>query len=302
MIENVILVFALIGIGTFSKRLGLLPENSAFVLNSFVLNISLPSMILISIPKLPLDGNLLYPVISHWLFYSLSIICILGFLKIFKLAKSHVGVLLVVACMGNTAFLGIPMVETFYGAELVPYAVLYDQLGSGIAFILTASFILPVFKDTAVKKQFSDILRDLIVFPPFVSLVLGFIFIFIPMPKLANNVLEIISKTLIPCAMISVGYQMKYRLNQDKLKPVVIGLVMKLVLIPLIGLVFVKLFKIENSAMNISLLQSGMPPMITAAALAMNADLESDIAASLVGYGLFFSFLTLPLIQFLLHI
>ena len=77
---------------------------------------------------------------------------------------------------------------------------------------------------------------------------------------------------------------------------------MKLLLVPLAGLAFVKFFNVNNSAMNISVLQSGMPPMITAAALAMNADLESDIAVSLVGYGLFFSFLTLPLLQFLLQI
>jgi predicted permease len=41
-----------------------------------------------------------------------------------------------------------------------------------------------------------------------------------------------------------------------------------------------------------------MPPMVTAGILAMSANLESEIAAGLVGYGLLFSFLTLPLIHF----
>jgi predicted permease len=43
-----------------------------------------------------------------------------------------------------------------------------------------------------------------------------------------------------------------------------------------------------------------MPPMVTAAALAVVAGMESELAIALVGIGIIFSFATLPIIYFLL--
>ena len=301
MIENVILVFVLIAVGSLSKKFKLLPEGSSHILNTYVLNIALPAIILISIPKLPISGAILYPVITHWVLYALSLGLMSIFGRIFKLQRSQVGALFVVACLGNTAFLGIPMVKAYYGTINIPYGVLYDQLGSGLAFIVTASFILPKYKEGETGKSLKTIFTELLVFPPFVALVLGFVFIAIPMPKMLENTISSIAMSLIPCAMISVGFQMKYRMEFHKLKPVIIGLGVKLVLIQLIAVAVLKLSGIKHDALNVSVLQSGMPPMITAGAMAMNAGLEEDISASLVGYGLFASFVTLPIIQLLIN-
>ena len=58
-----------------------------------------------------------------------------------------------------------------------------------------------------------------------------------------------------------------------------------------------KTLNFSNMALNVSIIQSAMPPMVTAGAVAMSANLEKDIAAALVGYGLLISFLTLPLLK-----
>ena len=139
-------------------------------------------------------------------------------------------------------------------------------------------------------------------FPPFVALIIGFICIKFPLSDFSTEFLAKVASTLIPCAMIAVGYQMKYRMNLSKLKPIIIGLGIKLIVLPLIAFGIYEIFQAEYLSAQVSVIQSGMPPMVTAGALAMSANLEKEISAALVGYGLILSFLTLPLLKFLISI
>ena len=177
MIENFVLIVALIAVGSFMKRSKAFPDNTAEVLNSFILLVSLPAMILISIPKLSITEAIIYPVVSHWVFYFINLLLVWGVSKLLNFSKSVMGVLIVVSCLGNTAFLGIPVVGTFFGKSAIPYAVLYDQLGSAFAFILTMTFFIPIFTNSNEKFNLSRITFRLVKFPPFIALVVGFLFI-----------------------------------------------------------------------------------------------------------------------------
>ena len=299
IIENLVLVVGLILVGTLMRKSGWFPQNTSDVLNTFVLNVSLPAIIMISIPKLPLDARALYPVAIHWLAFPLHILMILGLQKIFKFKRSVFGAMLIVTTLGNTAFLGIPMVKTFFGADAIPFAVLYDQLGSGLGFIIYGAFVLPLFTGRG-RQSMKDVLIHLITFPAFLALIAGFVFKAVPLPGVIENFLSALAATLIPCAMVAVGFQMKYRLKTHELKPLVLGLWVKLLILPLIMLAGVKLFDIGGVSSFVAVLQSGMPPMVTAGAMAIDAGLEKDLSAAYVGYGLLCAFITLPLIQSLM--
>jgi hypothetical protein len=84
------------------------------------------------------------------------------------------------------------------------------------------------------------------------------------------------------------------------LKCIGIGLWIKLVIIPIFSYFLITIFVSDSLAAKTSVLQSGMPPLITAGALAINAQLEEDLCASLVGYGLIFSFLSLSILKYFL--
>jgi hypothetical protein len=53
-------------------------------------------------------------------------------------------------------------------------------------------------------------------------------------------------------------------------------------------------------AVDIAVFEAGMPPMVTAGALAVVAGMESELAIALVGVGIIASFATLPILYFLL--
>lgn len=297
--QNLVLVIGLILVGTAMRKSGWFPKNTADVLNAFVLNVSLPAIIMISIPKLPLDERALYPVVIHWLAFPAHILVLLGAQKLFKFKKSVFGALLIVTTLGNTAFLGIPMVKTFYGPDAIPFAVLYDQLGSGLGFIIYGAFVLPFFTGRG-RQSGMDVLKKLLTFPAFLGLLAGFAFKAVPLPGVVENFLSSLAATLIPCAMVAVGFQMKYRLKTDELKPLGLGLGIKLLLLPLVVLAGVKTLGLGSVSSYVSVLQAGMPPMVTAGAMAIEAGLERDLSAAYVGYGLIFAFLSLPFIHALI--
>lgn len=300
VLENLVLVMSFIGLGTMLRYTKWFPENTATVLNSFVLYVALPAIIIVNLPKLEMGGAVAFPIVVHWISFAIHIGLVLVVSKLFKFSKSVTGALIIVSTLGNTAFLGIPMVKTMLGVEGIPYAVLYDQLGSGFGFILYGAFALPFYGEKESKTNIKEILFNLITFPPFVAILLGFMFMVVPMPKMAESVLNDLAATLIPCAMIAVGFQMKYKMSAKQLTPLVVGLLLKLAILPVIILVLVRMTGMKHIALDVSILQAGMPPMITAGAMAINAGIEEDLSAALVGYGLLISFLTLTGINYLM--
>lgn len=300
IVENLCYVMTLILIGSLLRKSKRFPISTAQVLNAFVLNIALPAIILISIPKLQISTQMIYPVAIHWVALCIHLILIFILCKIFNFSRGTLGTLVIVSSLGNTAFLGIPMNKTFFGEEAIPFAVLYDQLGSGIGFIIYGAFVLPLFT-FAKKKKITEIILSLMKFPAFIALILGFILmLFPPLPSVVNNILIQLSATLIPCAMIAVGYSMKYRLPKTTLIPLSIGLFLKLLLLPFIVFFIVKGIGLSGVSINVSILQSGMPPMITAGAMAVAAKLEEELSVALVGFGLIFSFASLSLLKYFL--
>lgn len=65
---------------------------------------------------------------------------------------------------------------------------------------------------------------------------------------------------------------------------------------PLLALLFCRVFGLNNLPSRVAILESGMPPMVSAGALAIMAGLSPELTAAMVGLGILLSFLTLPLL------
>ncbi len=78
------------------------------------------------------------------------------------------------------------------------------------------------------------------------------------------------------------------------------GLGVKLVDSPLAALLLCRLAGLESEAAQVAVFEAGMPPMVSAGALAISAGLSAELTAALVGFGIPAAFLTLPLLYRLL--
>lgn len=294
--ESFIVLTLPLAIGyAFSK--GKIFDNSApIILNQFIIYVALPALILLKIPTLHLNSDIVIPFSIAWIVMIFSAILVLLLARIFNFSKEITGSLLLVGVLGNTSFLGIPMVTSYLGDSALPYIIIYDQLGTFLALATYGTIVVSLYsgKDNIT---FKDIFKKIITFPPFVALVFALILADFAYPSALIKTFEMLSLTIIPLALFSVGLQLQLTLPLQTIKPFSIALIIKLIFAPLIAIFACYLFGFDGYIASVAILESAMGPMITAGVVASMAGLAPRLSAAIVGYGILFSFVSVYLIN-----
>jgi len=297
--SNFILIGIFVGLGLLFRRLEAFPKDSAQVLNMFALYVSLPALILLKMPQLELGSEALVVAIAPWGMLLLSVVLILLAARRFGWSRPKTGVLLLVVPVGNTSFMGVPMVNAFFGSPGIPYLIVYDQIGTMLIFALYGSLILALYGKEGTLNV-ASVARRALTFPPTIAAVVGLALRPWPYPELVVTTLHGISQSLTPLVMTAIGFQLRWRLSPNVVGPLSYGLLIKLLVAPLVALGVFRLFGFSGLPVDIAVFEAGMPPMVTAGALAVVAGMESELAVALVGVGIIAAFATLPILYALL--
>lgn len=293
--HNIIFILVLLLIGKGISRLRAFPPETFAVLANFIIYIALPAVILLKIPGLALSREILGPIALPWIMLALSAAAVLAIGRTAGWSRSTVGALLLVVPLGNTSFLGIPMIQLFFGEEGLPYALLYDQFGTFLA-LATYGSVVVAFYAGAEPPTAASIARRVITFPPFIAFLAALLLHGVEYPPVVAKILHDLAATLVPVVMIAVGFRMVLRLPRSELAPLTAGLGLKLVAAPLLALGFCRLAGWDSLPLRVAIVEAGMPPQVTAGAVAIAAGFAPELVAALVGYGILISFATLPLL------
>ena len=289
-----LLLFVCLILGVLVARFAKPPAGIVAGINWWVINVALPALVLDLIPKVKFDPQLWFPVAAMvltfggaWLLFSL-----LG--PRLGWSRQRTGALILVCGLGNTSFMGYPLMQALHGQQGLALAVVADQLGT---FPLLASAGIVVASIYAGHKpEPALILRRIVTFPAFVALIVGIVAgAFGGWPALLDGVFSPIGVTLTPLALFSVGLQFKFRPDDRQLGAVSWGLVWKLLLAPLLCWAMGVATGVGGLVLTIGVLQAAMAPMVSAAILADEYDLEPALANTVLGAGIVLSLLTIPL-------
>jgi predicted permease len=295
--EFVVIIFCLI-LGVITRRRKWLGIESIVPLNNFIIRFALPAVILISIPNLEIDITVLLPILTPWCLLLFNIFVIITISNYFKWSREVKGALLMVATLGNTSYLGFPLVNAFWGAEAMPFAVVYDQIGNFFLLAIYGAIVLSVYGSEKTNAQ--NIIKSIVSFPPFIALVLAFVIRGMTLPLVIEQSLLYVGMTMMPVAMFIVGIQLQFKVPEQYVKPLIFGLTLKMLLAPiLVMVVLIQLDKVDLMA-KVSVFQSAVPPMVTAGIMAINARLAPPLVTAMIAYGTMAAFITLPLLHFLL--
>ena len=296
--ENFVLIAVFVTAGILFRRLEAFPPETVRVLNMFALYVSLPAVILLKVPQIVFTGELLVPIAVAWGALLLSAALILTASRIFDWPRSVTGVLLLVVPVGNTSFMGVPIITAFFGEAGLRHLVIYDQFGSMLIFATHGSLILALYgKDGC--SDLKSVAKRVLLFPPSVALAAGLAMLPLKYPLVMERVLQTAATALTPLVMTAIGFQLSLRLKPTLHRPLFFGLGLKLVLAPLAALLVCRALGLHGLAVDVSLLEAGMPPMVTAGALAVIAGMNAELSAGLVGLGLLASLATLPALYWL---
>jgi len=292
--NNYLLLGACFLLGILLRYSGRLPNNAAAALNGFVIHISLPALTLTYVHGLKLDASLILPALMAWVMFGIS--C--GFFwlgaKVLGFSRATTGALTLTGGLANTSFVGLPMIETFYGQQFLGLGILIDQLGSYFA-LSTVGILLASLYSSGHDVTIKAVIRRIVLFVPFQAFVLALLLMPFEYPSWLDELLRRLGATLVPIALVSVGYQLQLSHVRGKASALAIGLLFKLVIGPaLILLLFVKLLWADWSVLSVTVFEAAMGPMIGASIVAMDHELDPPLVTLMVGVGIPLSFLTLP--------
>lgn len=288
--------FLLLGVcflsGILFRKFNKLPASTPDVLNSFIINISLPALTILHIHGVKINFELLIPISMAWVLFGLAAAFFNLIGKQLNWSRSIICLMILVCGLGNTSFLGLPMIEAYFGKEGIPTALIIDQLGTFLVLSTLGIFLVSFNSGSSFNSK--SILKRIFTFPPFISILIALMLLPVEYPKELVSVLEKLGGTLSPLALFSVGYQISLsQFNSYKLE-LAVGLLFKLILAPAaIYFLYQFLMGEKGLTFDVTVFESAMPPMITAAIVASQFKLNKELASMLVGIGIVISFLTL---------
>ena len=287
------LILTMLALGMLFARLKVLPANAAEVLNLVVLYVCLPAAVLIYVPRLQVDASLLGVIVTPWLLAVVTVALVTLATRTFRFRRDEHAVLLLCVALGNTSFIGYPMVRALLGEDALPYAVVYDQFGTFLLLSTVGLYIVARYSGDSAPSARQVALR-IARFPPVWALLAGLTVMPEQPPEWIASGLRRLSEAMLPLVMLAVGLSIRLRLPRDEVAPLATGLVLKLLVMPALAVPISLAFGMPALMFKANVLESAMPTMISAAALAMAHGLAPRLSAALVGYGIVLSLLTLP--------
>jgi len=288
--SNLVVIFICLIVGLLLQKKRDLSDAFAASLNTYVIYVALPALVLYEIHRLELNAAAVLPIVFAWVLMLITALTVFVVAKKMCWSRGVTGALMLTLPLGNTGFVGIPLLEALLGREAIPYAILYDQFGTFLALNTFGSFFAAYYSGgvTQGKQLFVTIVK----FPPLIALLLAFVTLSLPFPEWFSSALARISSTLVPVVMVAVGVQWRLKLDRETLIPLCFGLFIALIFTPAVAYCLLVVTGIHGLVAQSIVLEAAMPAMISAGVLAMNYQLAPRLAASLVGYSLLFSLLT----------
>ena len=302
LMDSILLIFLCLLVGLGLQRVAAFPRNGHVALNQFIIYVALPGLALFYIPKISISLNLLYPLGIAWIGFLLSFLFFYFIGKRLGWSKKLTGCLILTAGLGNTSFVGFPIIQALYGEEGLKTAIIVDQPGTFVV-MATLGIITAAFFATG-KPNSKEIVSKILLFPPFLAFVIAFTMNLLKFDFSADlqTVFQKLGATVTPVALVSVGLQLKVDRRSQHWKFLSFGLLFKLLIMPLFFLILYKiLLNGKGLAVDVSIMESAMAPMITGAILASNYGLKPKLSSMMVGIGIPLSFLTLTFWYFILN-
>jgi predicted permease len=287
---NFILIALCIIAGCGLRRLRILPEDAHRGINVWIIYLAVPAISLKYIPAITWSPDLLLPALMPLIVWTGSWLTFKLYSLRWPLDPATRAALTLTAGLGNTSFIGFPLIQGYYGEQALPIAVISDQVSFVIMSTLGAMMAMSTAKSEPLRA--SVVVKKLILFPPFLAFCAAVILPqFIDLGP-AIPLFDRIASTLVPLALFSVGMQLNFSGWRQQLPYLSVGLVYKLIIAPALILLVIVAMHLRGIIPQISLFEAAMAPMITAGVIATQYGLNPRLANLMVGIGILISFIS----------
>lgn len=207
-------------------------------------------------------------------------------------SKPAQGSFLLASMVGNTGYLGYPVILALVGEKYFGWALFYDMLGTtigayGLGVLLAARF-------GGEAQSHWQLVRAMLQNPALWSLGFGLGLRQIPVPELAERSLQGFAWSAIALSLVLIGMRLSQLKSGRYLRQASVSLVIKMLIVPFVLGIGLFLLGITGSPLLIIVLQMAMPPAFATLVLAEVYNLDRDLSVTALAFGSIGLLLTLP--------
>jgi len=313
-----LILFCLMAIGWLAGKTGIISRESNTSLSRFLVNFTLPALILVSMQKpfsVELRNQSLQILAFSTLVYGLSFVLAFTVSRFYRKASGpELGVHRFAMCFSNVGFMGFPVAEAILGRESLFMVSIYNIPFQILAFSVGVLMIaglppssaadagntsrrninLRFIKASAIKLLNPAILAALVGF--------GLFSLSVKLPPIILPALDLLGSTTTPLAMVLIGVTLANNRSAAILRQRRLWLTTayRLALHPALIFLLASVLGLQGLNLAVPVLIAAMPVAANTSILANVYGGDSEMAGGLVFVSTLASLLTIPLIVLLL--
>ncbi len=233
--------------------------------------------------------------------FTASVITVMGLIafllgKLFRLERPYLLAVILTVAFGNTGNYGLPLVKFAFGDNALAVASLF-YVTTTILFN-TVGVVIASLGHMDLKSALLGLFKLPIIYGVTLALLIKGIGIQLPLP--VSRTIEIAANGAIPVMLILLGLELTRIQWSHNFRALGLGVLTKLLIAPLVGLLLASLFGLQHTARQGSVLEASMPAAVATTVVATEYKLEPSLVTAIVFLGTVLSPLTLtPLIVYL---
>ena len=196
----------------------------------------------------------------------------------------------------NSGNFGLPLVELLYAGPMAATALTFQ-----VFFMLTQNILMNtfgLFNCTFGKYSMKEGFMKILKMPMIYTIIIAFSlkFMKLPVPGAILSSTEIMGRALVPVAIFTLGAQLaqtKIHLNS---LAVYVPVILRLMVGPLVGFVFIRIFGIHGLMAQVMLIASAAPSAVNSLLLSIEFDSDPEYASQTVFISTVLSALTVSLV------
>jgi predicted permease len=274
-------VFLLLLAGYGAKRARILKATDAGVVNSIVINLTMPAFIFLSVHKQSLNSAMIKAPIVGIMMEMVVLGLAYAAARALKLDRPTTGGLMLVAAFGNTGFLGYPMVAAAFphDGRAMPTAVMFDEFAMSMILNTVGVAVAACF--AGKRFEWSSTLEFLKT-PLFASAVIAMALRTIYVPPVILRTLGFLAAGTVPLAMISIGLSLSARSLKKYPSALGVGFLLKMIALPLLMYIALPHFGITGTVKQVAVLESAVPTAVISGVIAGRYGASEEFVAAAI--------------------
>ncbi len=285
IIRTIIPILLLIGIGLFSRKLGILKSGDERVLSAYVYYFALPALFFVNMTETNFTEETFRFIFAGIIPVLVVLVIYIFLYSTFRFSKNTLYLLILSTVFGSLAFFGIPFIMFAFPTEQGEHLATLSAASIAIVSVTISITVLELYRleKSTIWNGLKLVLKRLSKNPLIISIFSGILLslVGIEIPSPISTSLHMLGGTTSTVAIFMLGVFLYGRKYTNLVTAFKLSL-LRIVFLPIVALLTTMLFNLHDVERSTLILMHGMPVAISMIVLSQRYDFYKETIASLI--------------------